>query len=214
METVTPVLRTGDGARAEVRGDTIEVFDPRGRLLIRYRDGGLEVSSTEGDLLLGSATGRVRVSAATDFVVEANRDVQLDATRSLRASAGPAIETGDEARAGSRLTLDPRRAVLATPALDLRARKATVAAGEATILARTIQTSATRIATTVEELEITAGHVVERARDVVEEVTGVLTSRVGRVRALVKGVYSLRTKRTELKSTDDTAIDGRRVLLG
>ena len=75
-------------------------------------------------------------------------------------------------------------------------------------------TTATRIATTVEELEVTAGHVVERARDVVQEVSDVLTSRVGRVRAVVRDVYSLRSKRTELKSKDDTAIDGRRVLLG
>lgn len=206
-------LQATDGARAELVGDGFDVFDPKGRLLIRYRDGGLEVAPAEGDLVLASATGRVRITAATDFVVEASRDVHLDAARGFRASAGR-LGADDAELTASRLSLDPRRAVLATPSLDVRARSTQVATGEATILARKIQTSATRIVTTVEELEVTAGHVVERARDVVQEVTGVLTSRIGRVRALVKGAYSLRSKRTEMRSTDDTAIDGRRVLLG
>jgi len=206
-------LQAPDGARAELVGDAFEVFDPQGRLLIRYRDGGLEVAPAQGDLILTSTTGRVRIAAATDFVVEASRDVHLDAARGFRASAGR-VGADDAELSASRLSLDPRRAVLATPSLDVRARTTQVATGDATILARKIQTSATRIATTVEELEVTAGHVVERARDVVQEVTGVLTSRIGRVRALVKGAYSLRSKRTEMRSTDDTAIDGRRVLLG
>jgi hypothetical protein len=214
-------LHAPDGARVELTGEGLDVFDPAGRLLIRYRDGGLEVAAAQGDLVLASATGRVRVAAATDFVVEAKRDVHVEAARGFRAEAGRAAVDGEaDAQPGagplasSRITLDARRAVLAAPALDVRTRTAQIAAGDATILARRIQTSATRIATTVEELEVTAGQVVERARDVVQEVSGVLTSRIGRVRALVKGVYSLRSKRTEMKSTDDTAIDGRRVLLG
>ncbi len=217
----TTALHAPDGARVELAGEAIEVFDPAGRLMIRYRDGALEVSPAQGDLVLASATGRVRIAAATDVVVEAARDLCLSAQRGLEASAGattPAAEAGDADAApqirGSRLALDPRRVVLATATLDVRARTAHVAAGDATVLARRIRTTATQIATTVEELEVTAGHVVERARDVVQEVSGVLTSRLGRVRAVVKDVYSLRARRTELKSKEDTAIDGRRVLLG
>lgn len=211
-------LRSPDGARVELAGEALEVFDPQGRLLLRYHDGALEVSPPSGDLVLGSATGRVRIAAATDVVVEAARDVKLSAQRAFAASAGAVVTQEEEGAApqirGSRLELDPRRAVVATPALDVRARTAHVAAGDATVLARRIRTTATQIATTVEELEVTAGHVVERARDVVQEVSGVLTSRLGRVRAVVKDVYSLRARRTELKSKEDTAIDGRRVLLG
>lgn len=211
-------LRSPDGARVELVGEALEVFDPEGRLLLRYRDGALEVSPPSGDLVLGSATGRVRIAAATDVVVEAARDVTLRAQRGFEASAGATAtktEDGDAPQIrGSRLALDPRRTVVATPALDVRARTAHVAAGDATMLARRIRTTATQIATTVEEVEVTAGHVIERARDVVQEVSGVLTSRLGRVRSVVKDVYSLRARRTELKSKEDTAIDGRRVLLG
>lgn len=211
-------LRAPDGARVELTDGALDFLDPQGRILIRYRDGALEVCPPTGDLVLGSATGRVRIAAATDVVVEAARDMQLSARRRFDASAGAAPASDEEDAGpqirGSRLALDPRRAVMATPALHVRARTAHVAAGDATILARRIRTTATQIATTVEELEVTAGHVVERARDAVQEVSRVFTSRLGRVRATVKDVYSLRTKRTELKSTDDTAIDGRRVLLG
>lgn len=223
-------LRAPDGAKVQLVDGALEVLDPAGRLLLRYRDGALEVSPVEGDLVLASATGQVRIAAATDVVVEASRDVRLAAQRGFEASAGAAAESRDAtaeqttaeqttadpaARVrGSRLALDPRRAVMATPSLDVRARTTQLATADATVLAGRIRTTASRMATTVEELEVTAGHVVERARDVVQEVSDVLTSRIGRVRAVVRDVYSLRSKRTELKSKDDTAIDGRRVLLG
>ena len=216
-------LHAPDGARVQLVDDALEVLDPAGRLLLRYRDGALEVSPVEGDLVLASASGRVRIAAATDVVVEAARDVRLAAQRGFEASAGAPGDGAAEDAAGadasarirgSRLALDPRRAVVATPSLDVRARAAQLATADATVLAGRIRTTATQIATTVEELEVTAGHVVERARDVVQEVSDVLTSRIGRVRAVVRDVYSLRSKRTELKSKDDTAIDGRRVLLG
>lgn len=217
--TAARALHAPDGARVELVDDALEVLDPAGRLLLRYRNGALEVSPVEGDLVLASASGRVRIAAATDVVVEAARDVRLAAQRGFEASAGAAADAATDGDAaarirGSRLALDPRRAVVATPSLDVRARAAQLAAADATVLAGRIRTTATQIATTVEELEVTAGHVVERARDVVQEVSDVLTSRIGRVRAVVRDVYSLRSKRTELKSKDDTAIDGRRVLLG
>jgi hypothetical protein len=47
-----------DGGRAELLGDAIAIFDASNRLLIRYRDGQLEVAPPEGDLVLASATGR------------------------------------------------------------------------------------------------------------------------------------------------------------
>lgn len=209
------VLRAPDGARAELAGDAVELFDPAGRLLIRYRDGALEVSPAHGDLLLASPTGKVRIAAATDVVIEAARDLSMGAQRRFEASAGrPSIPGEAQPLAASRLQLDPQRATLATPSLDVRARSSQVAVGDATVLARQLQLTATRLVTTVEEVERTAGRVVERARDVVQDVTGVLTSRFGRVRSLVRGVYSMRTARTELRSKEDTAIDGRRVLLG
>src|SRR5688572_21375910 len=88
-------LRSPDGARVELAGEALEVFDPQGRLLLRYRDGALEVSPPSGDLVLGSATGRVRIAAATDVVVEAARDVKLSAQRGFTASAG-AVTTREE----------------------------------------------------------------------------------------------------------------------
>jgi hypothetical protein len=81
-------------------------------------------------------------------------------------------------------------------------------------VARALRTNATRIVTTAREIEETADRVVLQAKDKIEEVTGLLETRAERARTLVKDLYSIVTGRTALRSTDDTSIDGKRVLLG
>jgi hypothetical protein len=71
-----------------------------------------------------------------------------------------------------------------------------------------------RMATNVEELSVTAVRVTERSRERVMHVAERLESRAGSVRSTVRDLYSLVSRRTTLLSSDDTAIDGSRVLLG
>ena len=47
-----------------------------------------------------------------------------------------------------------------------------------------------------------------------QEVLGVLLTRAKRIRSLVKETFTLTSKSTSLTSEEDTAIDGKRVLLG
>ncbi len=199
-----PSIATEDGARADLVDGGISFFDAAGRLLIRYEDGALTVRPPEGDLVLGSATGAVRIAAATDVVVEASRDVHVVAPRK--------VELG--ARDGARVTLDPTRATLDADRISLRAGETRVEGEAALIDVEKLTTTARDILTTAERWETAAGKTVLRTREMIHEVTGALSQRLGRFRGLVREAYALRTGRTDLRSREDTAIDGKRVLLG
>ncbi len=62
--------------------------------------------------------------------------------------------------------------------------------------------------------ELRADRVVERVGDAYQEVAGLLRTRAGRMRTLVRGALQLFGRRTDIASEEDTSIDGKRVLLG
>jgi len=62
--------------------------------------------------------------------------------------------------------------------------------------------------------ELSAERIVERAADAYHEVSGLLRTRAGRMRTLVRGAVQLFGRRTDIASEEDTSIDGKRVLLG
>lgn len=193
-----------DGAYAELADDGISFFDPAGRLLIRYEDGNLTVCPPKGDLVLGSATGAVRIAAASDVVIEAKRDVALSAPRSID------LRNGE----GTALSLDPKRATILSSEIVIDGRKTKLIGEVAEIAVERIGMTAKDIVSTADRIESAAVKTVLRTREMVEEVTGVLTQRLGRFRGVVREAYALRTGRTDLRSKDDTSIDGKRVLLG
>ncbi len=207
--TSPPVLVAIDGACARLVDGRLQVSDAEGRLLVRSVDGGVEVGPAQGNLKLRAPGGRVEIEAGLDISLRAQRDVLVSADRSAETRVG-----GEDAELASRVRIEQRGTTIVGATVEVRARRSRLVAGLSEVVARELKTSATRIETVATELDTTADRVVLRAKNVVEEVAELLETRVGRVRTLVRGVFSLRSKSTSLKSKDDTAIDGRRVLLG
>lgn len=205
----SPVLVASDGAQARLVEGRLEVLDREGRLLVRSVEGGVEVGPAQGDLRLRAPGGRVEIEAGLDVCVRAQRDVLMTADRSVETRVG-----GEDADLASRVRVEQRGTTIVGSSVDVRARRWRLVAGISEVVARELKTSATRVETTATDIDTTAERVVVRAKNVVEEVAELLESKVGRVRTLVRGVFSLRSRTTSLKSKDDTAIDGRRVLLG
>ena len=75
-------------------------------------------------------------------------------------------------------------------------------------------TTASSLVQNVERFELTATRLVERTRDAFRDATELAQTRAGRARTLVKGAFALYSRRTALASTEDTSIDGSKVLLG
>lgn len=200
-------LALPDGGTAELRGEALEIRDREGRLMVRYADGFAEISAPRGDLRLSAPEGRVVVQAGLDVAVEAGRDVAHRAGRRFEVSAAA---KGDDPQ----LRIDHAGAEIKAERLEVSAASSRAVIGRVSLIAHAIATTADKVAVTAGDYEVMAERVVERARESLREIAGLAEERVGRVRALVQGVYSLSSRRTVLVSSDDTSIDGSRIQLG
>lgn len=87
-------------------------------------------------------------------------------------------------------------------------------AGEVTVKAERFFTKVRVLAQHADRLEVSAGRILEKAREAYQDVEELLQTRAGRIRALVEDAYHLQSRRTSIASKEDTSIDGKKVLLG
>ena len=203
-------LRAPDGGAARLVEGTLELRDGEARLLARYRDGQLEIGPERGDLVLSAPAGRVRLSAALDVSIEAGRDVAVKGARAVDLE----VAGGEDDALRTSLSLASSGAKLTSRAVELRARKLGAFAASCELVASTLRASATTLEARADTIDGAAKHLKSRALTFVSEVAELLETRAGRARTTVTGRWELETKRTTLRSTDDTSIDGKRVLLG
>ena len=140
------------------------------------------------------------------------RPIELAASRDLigRGARGAEIRA-DEATA---LKLEPRKASLRTPRLEVTAQRSQLTTGVGRLIANHVQASAETLVTRVERYEMVAERLVERTQTALREVSDLLQTKSGRVRSFVHGVYAMYSGRTVMVSEQDTSIDGEKVLLG
>lgn len=200
------VIRLPDGATAEQHGDALELRDVEGRLLVRYADGSAEIHAATGDLTLAAPKGRVVVRSGADVEIEAARDITHHAARRVAIAAGDAADP--------QIAVDPSATTVKTKSLAVEASSGRLVAGKVAVVASQIATTATRVAHNVERWELTASRIFEHSRDVFRDVADLAETRIGRARTLVKGVFSLSSRRTVMSSKDETKVDGKKVLLG
>ncbi len=201
------VLALADGTTAAIAGEALELRDREGRLLVRYVDGTAEISAPGRDLKLSAPNGRVVLDAGTDVSIHAARDLEHRAGRRVDLAAG-APDAAPQVR------LEPAGAEVRAARIDVQAKTSRLVTGQATVLARSITTTAELLAQNVGRYELAASKIVEKARDAFREVSGLLQTRAGRARTLVSDLYSLSTRRTVLDSKEETSIDGKKILLG
>ena len=155
---------------------------------IRDPEGRVVIRYERGAATVIAPDGDLRLEAPRgDVRLVAGRDVVVEAEGALRHVAGE---------------------------IDVRARVARVTLGVGVLLARTLETTATRLAQRAEVLDVEADRIVERSREVLQEVSDHVRQQVGQLTTVVRDVYAVESRRTVLTSTDETEIDGKRVLLG
>ncbi|MFT3775521.1 MAG: DUF3540 domain-containing protein [Minicystis sp.] len=187
----TTTIPLPDGGAVTVEGGAVAITDAAGRVVVRWADGAAEIVAPAGDLTLAAPAGKVVLRAAKDVEIAAGPETK---TPQIRVGA---VETRVEAER-----------------LDVKADAASLATAEATVVARRIATTATAIVQHVERFELRATRLVEKTRDAFRDAEELAQTRVGRARTIVKEAYALYAKRTSLTSTEDTSIDGNKVLLG
>ena len=98
--------------------------------------------------------------------------------------------------------------------IDVRTKSARLATSRATVMARSIAVTAEDLAQTVVKYELTAERLIERTKDTFRDASDLAQTRAGRLRIIVKDALSMHARRSVLVSTDETSIDGKKVLLG
>src|SRR5687767_7834112 len=142
-------LSLRDGSTAEIVDEALELRDREGRLLVRYVDGTAEISAPSRDLRLSAPNGRVVLDAGTDVAIHASRDLDQRAGRRLDLGAGDPV-------AEPQLRLEPGQTHVRTARLDVETHVSRVVTGKATVLARSITTTAELLAQNVGKYELTA----------------------------------------------------------
>jgi hypothetical protein len=98
--------------------------------------------------------------------------------------------------------------------LDLAVSTAKLEAQFAELVAEALRVVSPGVSLGIGKLQLDAQRVIQHALEAYHEVEGVLETRAGRVRTLVKGATQMFSKSTSVVSEEDTFLDGRRVLLG
>jgi hypothetical protein len=151
----------------------------------------IEVRDASGALVVSydAATGETRlVAPGGDLVLAARGKVRVEAGSDL-----------DLRAAGEVRSTSTRVSVHATEG-EVNAERLSVTAAEHRAL--------------VGRWELRAQRVIEQVVDAYRDVDGLLQTRAGRMRTLVKGAFRVLAERTDLLSREDAVIDGKRVLLG
>jgi Protein of unknown function (DUF3540) len=191
VEMAEASLPVAGGGTVTVRGDTVEIADAEGRVVVRWAGGSAEIVAPAGNLTLAAPAGKVVLRAGTEVEIAVGPE---GAAPQLRVGA---IETRLEALR-----------------LEVKAAHSRVVTEQASVVAQRIATTASMLVQNVERFELTATRIVEKTRDVFRDATDLAQTRVGRARTIVKDAYSLYSRRTSMASTEDTSIDGSKILLG
>jgi hypothetical protein len=200
-------LGLSDGSRVEVLDGAARILDPEGRVIVHYKDGSATIVAPAGDLRLSAPAGRVVLESGVDVEIAAKRDIVQRAGRSAEVHAG-------EEGSSPKLRIGESDLEVTVPRVEVRADQTNLVVEHATVLAARIVTTAGVIAESVERLEVTATRLFERTRDAFRDTTGLAQTRAGRVRTLVEDALQISAKRTTMTSTEETTIDGSKVLLG
>ena len=196
-----PQLSLPNGASVERQGPQLVARDVAGQVILRF-DGVTVELVAAADMVLNAPQGGVAIQCRDDVVIDA-RTIRQRARQQL------ALQVED-----SRVVLDGDSLQTTSASLEANTTHAKLSAQQTTLLTQRLATTAQTVLHEVERLEVRAGKIVERARDVLRDTSGLLQLRSGRLRSVVERSYTLITERTNMRSRAETSIDGEKILLG
>lgn len=191
-------------------GDVLRVEARDGRVLFEYdeRSGRARAHVPDGDVDIVAPHGSIALRASSS--------IRLDAPRvSVAAEVEVDLSVGDPgAPSSSSFRLDPVCSRWTASHVQMTARRARFALGDAELAGRTATARLGRARIVVGRLETIAETIVERARSAYRTVRELTQLQAGRVRTLVDASYHLTANRTVIKAKQDVKIDGEQIHLG
>ena len=201
--------RGAEALTAPLTSGSARVHDKRGRLLFEY-DPGRDVAvlhAAAGDLEIVVPEGALRIQARDGV------DVQTAGTLSLQASRELSLEASRGEGPAARLRMQPGEMALTSAVLSVAADRAEVLASRLQVHAHRLESQVERAKHVVKVVEVRAGRIVERARDVYREVEGLSQTRAGRLKLVAKKTAQFVGENTLIKARDRMKVKGERIHL-
>jgi len=181
----------------------------------------------EGDRVLVQPTadpgglyviGVIRASRAPTVTTPSGASATADGDLIAVRDAGGRIVATLDGRSGELRLAAEGDLRLSAPAgrvlIDAAGDVEIAAGGRLTERARSIAVAAESAAYVIGHFELHAERIVERATDALRTASGLLETRAKHSRTIVARTLELVSRRTSIRSEEDTRVDGKRVLLG
>lgn len=190
---------TGPVAVRDRRGRLLFEYDPEHeRAVLHVAAGDLELVVPDGALRLRARDG-VSIDTDGDLALRAGRSAVLEAVRGDGPSARIAMQPGELTLVGSVLTAAADRAELLASRIGVKAHQ--------------LESHVDRVRTVASVLDVRAGRIVERAKDVYREVERLSQTRAGRLKMVAKATLHLVGENTLVKARDRMKVKGERIHL-
>ncbi|MGE3634073.1 MAG: DUF3540 domain-containing protein, partial [Sandaracinaceae bacterium] len=185
------------------------VHDRRGHLLFEYdpvRDRAT-LHAAGGDLEIAVPAGALRVNARDGVAIESDADVHLRGGRSVT------LESSKAAGPASRVVMQPGELSLVGSVITAAADRAELLASRVGVKAHQLESHVDRVRTVAKVLDVRAGRIVERAKDVYRDVERLSQTRAGRLRLIAKTTAQLVAENALLKARDRMKVKGEQIHL-
>lgn len=184
------------------------IKDRRGRVLFEYdpHEDRAVLHVPSGDLEVSVPDGALRMHARDGV------DVRSDGELSLGGARRVTIESG-RGEAHARVAMEAGEMSLAGALVAVAAGRAELLASHVGIQARTLDAHVRRVRTVAEVVDQRAGRIIERARDVYREVSGLSQTRAGRLRLVAEKAAQLVGQNTLVKARERMKVKGERIHL-
>jgi hypothetical protein len=183
---------------------------PDGSLLFEYdaERKATRVHMPEGDLDLVAPQGGIRIQARDGMLLDASA-VEIRGRRAVVLTVGGMLE-----KVRSRFALTRRGAAIRAERLNMNADRAELNFERTQIRGERARAEIKNVHVEGERLERTFDTVITNAKNAYESVEELSQQLVGRLRTIVSDAWHVRSKRTLLRSDENTQIDGKKIDLG
>jgi hypothetical protein len=190
--------------------ETISVRDAEDRLIFEHHvaEGRSVVYAEAGKVELRAPAGDLDVTTQGALRLRAGKGVEIEAP-SVRVTTVP---EGDDP--ASRLALGALGIEVQGRALDATVGRASLATGEARLVAQAIAITVETATQVAGIVELRAERIIERVKDAYREVEDLAQTRAGSLRLVVEDTFRLLGKRAFLKTEEDMKLKAERIHLG
>lgn len=195
------------------RGRILFEYDPeKDRATLHVPSGDLEVSVPEGALRMCARDG-VELHTDTTLTLDAKENLAVRAGELSMSAEGRVTLEAARGEHRARLAMDPGELTLTGTVVAVAADRAELLAARVGVTAQMLESHVDRVRSVAKVLDVRAGRIVERARDVYREVSGLSQTRAGRLRLVAKKTAQLVGENTLLKARDRMKVRGERIHL-